>query len=233
MKSLENINPSTYVHTICQCLKENVLENNHLTIATPVSNNLVELAIKTRKKSNISTTIMYITNASYFSSNTMQFLINEILFTYEEKVIQSYYDILYRNFTTHPPCANYMENEYEQLFLTSNSSYFRGFTLWDYLMKCFIRIAKGSILYGSGNTCDLAFKRCLSFCVTVLEMNYEVTKHTKTIPIIIKCLKYNPERKTRMYQLNKSLDILYDIQYDFQVSLCNLMILIKKMTLDF
>lgn len=220
------------VLTTCQCLKGNMFKNNHSVIAKPVSHNLAELANKSREQANSNAMMMYITNTFYFNHVTMQYLANEMLVSDETKVVQKYYDILNRNFTTHPPCASYMEKEYEQLFLTKCNNYFTGMTLWNYLIQCFDHITSGSVTYGNNKARDLAFKRCLSFCVTVLQMNYEVAKHCKTTAIIMKCLKYDPERKTRMSEINKTLYILFNSVYDFQMPICNLLILIDRMTSD-
>lgn len=141
--------------------------------------------------------------------------------------IELNYQALDRNFDMHPPCAHYMKKEYQQLMLTPYRE-FQQMTLWDFLVDSFKRLTNGSRVYGRNKVYDLAFKRSLNFCVNILAVDYEVSKIDGSKPLIMTCLKYNPERRTRV-QITKLLETLFNTGHDFQMSVFNLIYLINQM----
>ncbi|XP_025202472.1 uncharacterized protein LOC112599676 [Melanaphis sacchari] len=228
ISSLDGLSPVQYVPTVCQCIKENFPENAHSDIAYPFSNNLAELAANQGPK-NIRLIVMYITKTSFFNGDTMKFLVNEMLECKEDATVEQYYNVLDQNFKMHPPCAQYMDTEYEQLILGPYRKCFGEMTLWDYIIERLNQITSGSLLYGDNKAFDLAFKRCFSFCVCILQMDFEVSKKRNIRSLIAKCLKYNSERKTRMSEITKLLDMLFNTGYDFQMPVINLAILVNQL----
>lgn len=59
----------------------------------------------------------------------MEFLVNEMLVCKDVAIIEQYYNVLDINFMKHPPCAQYMDTEYEQLLLGSHRKYFGEMTV--------------------------------------------------------------------------------------------------------
>jgi len=214
--------------TVCQCIKHNLAEDAHSNIANPFSNNLAELAAN-RGPKHIRLIVMYITKVSYFNGDTMRFLVNEMLECKDVATVEQYYNVLDQNFKMHPPCAQYMNTEYEQLLLGSYKKYFGEMTLWDYIIELLNQITSGTLLYGDNKAFDLAFKRCFSFCICVLQSDFEVSKIKNVKSLVAKCLKYNSERKTRMSEITKLLDMLFNTGYDFQIPVINLAILVSQL----
>lgn len=213
----------------CKCIVECVQSNDaHSENAAPVSSNLAELAANQGPK-HITSIVMYVTKTSYFNCDTMKFLVGKMLECVDIGVVESYYQTLERNFNMHPPCARYMKTEYEQLMLSPYRKCFKEMTLWDFLVDSFKLITSGSFLYGENKVYDLAFKRCLDFCVTVLQIDFEASKIDSSRPLIMKCLNYNPDRKTRMSEITKLLEMLFNTGYDLQMSIFNLAYLIDQM----
>lgn len=228
---ISSLNGKSFCHYLiidCQCFNENTPLNDHAEKAEPFSKNLAELAVN-RTSKNPRLVVMYISKKSYFSGDTMKLLIYRMLDSKDVDKVEQYYTILDQNFRVHPPCAPYMATEYENFILTSFNSCFGEIVLWDYLMDCFNRIVSGSILYGDNEPFDLAFKRCFSFCVSILQINFEVSKKNGLRPLIMKCLKFNPERRTRMSEITKLLDMLFNTGYGFQMPVINLAILVNQM----
>lgn len=218
-----------YVMTDCQCIKKNLPKDAHINGACPFSSNMAELAVR-QYSDNISFVLMYLSHAFYFNAETMKFIINEMMNCKNIKIIDQYYYVLERNLRMHPPCANYMTEEYEQLMVMHEhkniTTCFRGMSLWEYLMECIKRITSGSILLGNNQAFDLAFYKYFKFCVYILQMEYEVSKKNGTRPLIMKCLKYNSENRTRL-KITKLLDKLFNTGYNFEVPVVQLAILIK------
>lgn len=230
ISSLDGLSPSQYVPMACLCIKENMLINDaHCETVKPFSKNLAELAANQGPK-NIRLIVMYITKVFYFNGDTMKFLVNEMLECRDVETVEQYYNVLDQNFMKHPPCAQYMHTEYEQLLLSTYRKCFNEMTLWDYLVDCLNQITSGIILYGDSEVHDLAFKRCFTFCVTILQIDFEVSKKKNLRSLVAKCLNYNCERRTRMSEINKLLDMLFNTGYDFQMPVINLAILISQMT---
>lgn len=217
-----------FVPTSCQCIEKNMPPNSHAETAKPFSCNLAELAAN-QEKDNITNMMLYVSSVSYFNGITMQFLINEMLVCKDLDTVDQCYSVLDQHFRMHPPCAHYMNVEYEQLILTPYGKCFREMTLWEYLMECFNDLTSGYFLYGENIVKDSAFKKCFSFCVSVLQVNFEVAKKNNSRPLIMKCLNYNPQRKTRMSEIMKVLDMLYNTGYDIQILVVKLAILVNKM----
>jgi len=228
ISSLNGSSPIQYVPKNCQCIKENIPEDAHSGIAYPFSNNLAELAANQGPK-NIRLIVMYVTKTSYFNGDTMKFLVNEMLVCKDVATIEQYYNVLDKNVMMHPPCAQYMDTEYEQLLLGSYRKYFGEMTLWDYIIELLNQITNGSLVYGDNPAFDLAFKRCFSFCVCVLQIDFEVSKRKNVRSLVAKCLKYNSERKTRMSEITKLLDMSYKTGYDFKMQVIHLAILINQL----
>lgn len=226
ISSLNGSIPFTF--TTCQCIRENIPEDAHSVIAYPISNNLAELAAN-QGPERIRMIVMYITETSYFNGDTMKFLVNEMLVCKDVATIEQYYNVLEINFMMHPPCAQYMDNEYEQLLLGTYRKYFGEMTLWDYIIELLNQIKSGSLVYGDKQAFDLAFKRCFSFCVCVLQIDFEVSKRKNVRSLVAKCLKFNSERKTRMSDITKLFDMLYKTEYDFKMQLIDLAILINQL----
>ncbi|VVC29123.1 Hypothetical protein CINCED_3A024667 [Cinara cedri] len=219
-----------HVMTYCRCIENNFPKYAH-TDSAPFSKNLAELAAR-QEPETIKLLVMYISNESYYNADTMTFLVSEMMNCENIDKVDQYYNVLYANFRKHPPCALYMAKDYEQLMLTRKqenaTKYFRGMSLWEYLIECFYRITSGSILYGENGAFDLAFYRFFKFCVEILQTEYETAKHYGTRPLIMKCLNYNPKRPTRLTEIIKLLDMLFNTGFNFQLSVIQLAILVKE-----
>lgn len=228
ISSLNGKSSCHYMLKVCQCIVENMPLKAHVENVEPFSKNLAELAVN-RQSKNPRLVIMYLSKKSYFNDDTMKFFAQKMFDSKDVNEVEQYYNIFIQNLTTHPPCAPYMVTEYENFLLVPFNRGFGEMALWDYLIDCCHRIISGSILYGNNPPFDWAFKRCLSFCVTILQMNFEVCKKNGLTPLIMKCLKFNPERKTRKSEITKLLDKLFNTGYDFQVQVINLAILVNQM----
>ncbi|KAF0752994.1 ACYPI006543 protein [Aphis craccivora] len=226
--SLDGWNPLQCMPLDCQCIRENISEDAHSVIAYPYSNNMAELAAIQGPK-NIRLIIMYISKTCYFNGDTMKYLVNEMLQCKDVETIEQYYNVLDQNFNMHPPCAQYMDKEYDKLLLGSHRKYFEEMSLWDYIIKLLNQITTGEILYGDNEAYDLAFKNCLSFCICILQIDFEVSKRKNVRPLVAKCLKYHSARKTRMSDITKLLDTLYNTGYDFQVQVIDLALLVNQL----
>ncbi|KAF0706323.1 ACYPI006543 protein [Aphis craccivora] len=228
ISSLNGWNPLQRMLLHCQCIGENISEDAHPVIAYPFSNNLAKLAAIQGPK-NIRLTVMYITETSYFNRDTMTFIVNKMLQCNDVATIEQYYNVLDQNFKMHPPCAQYMNKEYEKLLLGSNKKYFGEMSLWDYIIGLLNQITTGDILYGDNEAYDLAFKKCLSICICILQIDFEVSKRKNVRPLVAKCLKYHSTRKTRMSDITKLLDMLYNTGYDFQTQVIDLALLVNQL----
>jgi len=91
------------------------------------------------------------------------------------------------------------------------------------------QITTGDILYGDNEVYYLAFKRCLSFCICILQIDFEVSKRKNVIPLAAKYLKYHSTRKTRMSDITKLLDMLYNTGYDFQTQVIDPALLVNQL----
>ncbi|XP_029341190.1 uncharacterized protein LOC100574254 [Acyrthosiphon pisum] len=186
--------------------------------------NLAELAAD---RKNVRLIEMYITITSYFNADTMKFLVNKMLECKDVETVEHYYNVLDKNLKLHPPCAQYMDEEYEQLLLSSYRKYFGEMTLWDYIIECLKNITRGSLLYGDDDAFDLAFKRCFCFCICILQVDFEVSKNKRSL--VAKCLKYKLERETRMNEISTLLDKSYNTGYNFQMPVIHLAILVSQL----
>ncbi|XP_050062194.1 uncharacterized protein LOC126551875 [Aphis gossypii] len=228
ISSLNGWNPIQCMPLHCQCFGENLSEDAHLVIAYPFSNNLAELAAIQGPK-NVRSIIMYITKTSYFNGDTMKYLVNEMLQCKDVVTIEQYYNVLDQNLKMHPPCAQYMDKEYEKLLLVSYRKYFGEMSLWDYIIELLNQITTGDILYGDNEAYDLAFKRCLSFCICILKIDFEVSKRKNVRSLVAKCLNYHSARRTRMSDITKLLDMLYNTGYNFQTQVIDLALLVNQL----
>ncbi|XP_050540548.1 uncharacterized protein LOC126905142 isoform X2 [Daktulosphaira vitifoliae] len=213
---------------VCQCFENLTLKDSHNQNASSISTNLAELAA-TFKQGKVRHIVMYITKISYFNSDMLKFLANEMLECKENDLVEQYFTVLDQNFRMHPPCASYMKSEYDQFLLSPYRKCFNEMSLWEYIMDSFNRILNGSLELGNGSTFDLALKRCLRFCVSVLEVDLRVCKNNNSRAIIMNCLNYHPGRRTRMSDICKILDKLFLTGYDIQMEIINLAILISDM----
>lgn len=228
ISSLNGKSSCHHLLTECGCINGIMPLNAHDEDAKPFSKNLAELALN-RSSKNPRLAGMYVSKKSYFMGDTMKLLVHRMFDSKDAIKVDQYYNVLYQNFSLHPPCAPYMATEYENFILTPCNSCLGEMSLWDYLMDCFNQIISGSILYGNNIPFDLAFKKSFSFCVSILQMNFELSKKNGLRPLIMKCLKFNPERRTRMSEITKILDMLFNTGYDFQMPVINLAILVHQM----
>lgn len=232
ISTLAGKSPCHYIRINCQCLQENMPLNGHDENAKPYSDNMVQLEIKNLSPKNLRPALINIRNSQYFNGISMMFLVKEMLNCKTVVSVEQHYNILDKNLTMHPPCAPYMNREYEHFIITPYK-YFEDFeedmSLWDYLMQSFNKIINGNLLYGSNRVFDLAFKRCFSFCVSILLMNFELCKKNGFSPLISKLLNFNPNRKTRKCGITKMLDMLFNSGLDFQMPVINLAILVNEM----
>jgi len=226
--SLNGSSPAQHVPTVCQCIEKNIPDDTHSDIAVPFSSNLAELAANSEQK-DIRLIVMYITNSSYFNGDTMKFLVSEMLICNDVVTVEHYYHILEKNLMLHPPCAQYMNTEYDQLLLSSSVNQFGEMALWEYIIERLVKISEGSILYANNKAFDLAFKRCFSFCISILQIDFEVSKKKNIRSLVSKCLKYKLERRTRMSEINKLLDVLFNTGYNFQISIIHLAMLVSQL----
>ncbi|XP_060858991.1 uncharacterized protein LOC132936310 [Metopolophium dirhodum] len=226
--SLDGLSPAQHLLTVCQCIKKNIPEDAHSDIAVPFSSNLAELAAN-QGPNHLRQIKMYIKKTSYFNTDTMKFLINKMLECKDIKTIEHYYCVLDKNFKLHPPCAEYMDKEYEQLLLSSYRNNIGEMTLWDYIVECLNNITKGSLLYGDDKAFELAFKMCFSFCIGILQVDFEVSKKKNNRSLVSKCLKYKLERRTRMSEISTLLDHLFNTGYNFQMPVIHLAILVNQL----
>jgi len=228
--SLDGLNPAkNYEATLCRCITGNVPEDIHSDIAVPYSSNLVALAAKNGGRNNVRLILMYISKVSYFDGDTMKFLVNKMLECKLVETVEEYYNVLDKNLNMHPPCAQYMDTEYEKLLLSSTNNHFGGMTLWDYIIEFLINLTEGSLSHGDDKVVDLAFKRCFSFCIRILQFDLEMSKKKNIRPLVAKCLKYKLERRTRMSEIRKLLNRLFNTGYDFQLHIVDLAYLVSQL----
>lgn len=236
VKILNGQSTCKYLPTDCHCMNNNFPEEVHKNKARPFSSNMAELAAR-QDPDAINLIIMYISEIYFFNADTMKFLINEMLNCKIVRTIDHYYTVLDRNLRMHPPCADYMTKDYEKLMLMHNqenaSKFFvlRGMSLWEYLMECFYRITSGSILCGENHAFDTAFYKLLKFCVNILQMDCEVAKNNGTRPLIMKCLNFDPVKKSKFTEITELLDMLFITGYSFQMPVVQLAILVKEIKL--
>jgi len=228
ISSLGGMNPSQKKLSICKCLQKNSLVNAHTQDAKQFSNNLAKVAV-TQGNDTIKSVVIYITVTSYFGGNTMQYLIENMLNAEDITNVQVYYNILDSNFDLHPPCAKYMSEEYEKLLLVPHTNYFQDMALWDYLIDRLRCLIDGTYLYGENVVFDFSFKMLFCFCIDILNVDFEVSKKNNSDALIMKCLKYNPKRKTRMYDITTLLDKLFNTGFNFQMPVINLALLINEL----
>lgn len=230
ISSLEGLSPAqNEVSSLCQCISGNIPKDIHSVIAVPYSSNLVELAANTGVLNNVKLILMYISNTSYFNGDSMKFLVNKMLESKLVETVEHYYNALDKNLKMHPPCAQYMDTEYEKLLLSSNNNHFGGKTLWDYLIESLTNMTEGSLSHGVNKVVDLAFKRCFSLCIRILQFDFEVSKKKNIRSLVAKCLKYKLERRTRMSEISKLLDRLFNTGYDFQMLVIDLALLVRQL----
>lgn len=233
VSSLNGNNPAFSLLTGCRCIgvDNDASNDGHVdggVVASPVSHNLVELAANQGPK-DVRLIGIYVTKVSYFKGDTMKFLIDRMLAAKNTETVEYYHNALDKNFTMHPPCAHYMRAEYEQMMLAECKKYFKDTCLWDYLIQLLNLVTNGTFVYGEDEVFDLAFKRCFAFCVNVFQINFEVAERRNFKPLIMSCLKYNPMRTTRMSEISKLLDRLFNTGYNFQVPVVSFAILIDRM----
>lgn len=87
------MNPVQYLPTACQCIKENISEDAHSSVAVAFSSNLAKLASH-RDSKTIRLIVMYITNLSYFNGETMKFLVNKMLESKDIETVEQYYNVV-------------------------------------------------------------------------------------------------------------------------------------------
>lgn len=232
ISSLDGSSPCYIMLNTCQCLKRNMPDGAHNKDAICFRNNSVELAVL-RESSKIRSVVMYISKKSYFGGDSMKMLTNSMLNCIDVDTIDRFYYVINTNFLMHPPCAHYMNKEYENFILTPYKKCFLEMTLWDYLIDCLNKITKGSFLNLDGDDKDnkvsiYAIKKSFTFCVEVLQMDFEVSKKKNYQPLVLKCLKYNPVRKTRMHKMYSLLDKLFKNMKDFKMPAIHLAMLINQ-----
>lgn len=211
----------------CQCLQNNMPEGAHAETTEPFNDNSAELATM-RENIRMKSLVMYITKKSYFNGDTMKMLITKMLKCKDVSKVEMVYHVLNTNFLIHPPCAQYMNVEYETFLLTPYRDYFSGMTLWDYLIDCLSRLSSRSFPNQDNKVVVYAIKKLLVFCVDLLQMDFEISQKKNCNPLVMKCLKYNPEKKTRVHKFTKLLDELFTNRKDFKIPTIDLAILVNK-----
>lgn len=225
---LDGTSPSYNVLNGCRCLVKNMPEGVHSEIATPFNSNSAEICIM-RKGENIGEILLYITKKSYFDGDTMKLLVREMLNATDNCLTNEFYRILHTNFLMHPPCAQYMSKVYDDFILVPSKNYFSGMPLWDYLVDCLNRMVNAIFFYENKEATVYAIKKTLIFCVEILQMDFEVSK-IKNVPkpLVMKCFKYHPEKKTKMLKIMKILNQLFKTRQDFQMPVIHLVMLVNQ-----
>lgn len=214
----------------CGCVESDSPGDAHEGTRNPFSDNMAEVSFTDRKL--ISASAVYITNVSYFKCKAMAFMINSMRECRDVDEVEGYNSVLLKNFRAHPPCAQYMSDEYEELMLTPQAHYLNKMSLWDHLVDTFCRIRDGTMLYGMAKVSDLAFVRTLNFCAGVLRIDFEMSKKNRSQSLITKCLKYYPGKRTRSREIaefHKLLDIMFNTGFNFRMQIVNLAILTHQM----
>lgn len=229
IESLDGASPYEHVITFCQCIEKNFPENVHNeNNAEPMSSNMAELA-SSREQNFVRQVGLYLTNTCYFNAETMKYLVSEMLKCEDTKTVEQFYGSLYLNFRKHPPCARYINREYEELMIKPYKKCFGEMNLWEYIVKTFNLLTIGSLVPGENMVFDLAFKKCLNFCLMILHFDYDMSiKTNNPRPLIMKCLNFNPERRTRLSDITKLLDMVFNTGYNLQPLVVNLALLINK-----
>lgn len=227
LSSLGETKAIQLVRTICQCHTTNALVKIHDETATAHSDNMVQLATS-QEGAPLRTLVMYITEKSYFSGDSMRHLIVKMFDSKDMAGVLMYSNVLNTNFGMHPPCARYMSDEYYKLLLVPFDGHFRDMTLWRYLIHRLNDIVDRSYPYGRDKVSDMAFKRTLTFCVNLLQMDAEVYSQTNVKPLIIKCLNINVDHEHRMVFMKKILDMAFVEGQDLQVPIINLAVLLRR-----
>lgn len=228
ISSLDGISPSYNLLNSCQCLQKNMPEGIHAETTKPYNNNSAELAAM-RKCNNIKLVSVFITMKSYFNGDTMKMLMNKMLKCKDTDTVEDFYYVLYSNFLMHPPCAQYMNLEYENLLLTPYKNYFMGMTLWDYLIDCLNLITSRSFPNQDNKVAIYSIKKSFIFCVDILQMDFEVSKKKNCNPLVMKCLKYDPEKKPRMHKFTNFLNKLFKDMKDFEIPVIHLAMLVNQL----
>lgn len=225
VSSLNGTNTSPYV---CRCLqKDPPAEDVHSEFAQLYSDNMVQLAAS-EEVWTMNSMVMYITKTSYFGANTMNYLIDSMLKSKDIVHVYRCYSVLQVNISMHPPCAVYMRAEYEKLMLIPYQDNFKGMAIWDYLICYLNRIKSGSYLYGDSEVFDAAFNKFFCLCVDILNADFDASQKYNFKALVMKCLKINPERKTRMNEITTLLDKLFNTGYNIQLPVVKLALLINK-----
>jgi len=227
VSSLKEINPSQYKLSVCQCLQKNLPDNAHAEVATSFVSNCAELAA-IGEISKLGSIVLYITMTTYFNGNTMKFFINKMFKCEDITTVSMFSNVLECNFDMHPPCAKYMSVEYEELLLIPYRNYFKKMSLWDYLIDRLKCLVNGSYLYGNNEVYDSTFKWVLKFSINILNVDFEVSKKKSSKALVLKCLKNNSERKTRMYEITTLLDKLINTGYDLETPIIDFALLINN-----
>ncbi|XP_025423588.1 uncharacterized protein LOC112692961 [Sipha flava] len=165
----------------------------------------------------------------YYPALTMKSIIYDMLNCKNIKKVETFYCIIDLNFKQHPPCADYMKLEYRDLFLSPNDeNLFDEMSLWKYLLNIFECLINGTSRYGDKDAYDLAFRRVFEFCVCVLQTDYDYSKKKGSKPLIMECLNYNPNQRTRLNEITKYLDKLFNSGYDFVMTVVKFALLVEQ-----
>lgn len=228
ISSLDGKSFCQYMITKCQCIYSDDLPINAHQDAKPLESTMRQPY--TKIGDDVKINFSSLSEKIYYPAKIMKDLIREMLISKEIKKIEKLYCQIDQNLKLHPPCADYMISEYRELFLSPNEvTFFDELSLWKYLLNTFECLINGTSSYGDSDVYDLAFQRFFAFCVRVLQMDYDFSKKKGTRPLIMDCLNYNPSRKTRLKDMTKYLDMLFNSGYDFLMSVVNLAILVDKM----
>jgi len=229
--ALARTNPIRGVMTICRRHVKEVPDCVHDETATMHSHNMVELAVL-QKQPTVSSIVMYITEKSFFGSDSMVYLVDKMLGAQSVGSALMYHGVLHNNFYMHPPCAKYMTEEYYKLMLVPSDKRMDGMAFWDYLIDRLNKIVDRSRSYGNNAGADMGFKKCFTFCLTILQFDYEVSRTNNAEPLLRKCLNYNPERIMKNGGLNNMLNMLFSTECDLQVLAMDLAVLTNRIQMD-
>lgn len=221
---------STYHHVItkCQCIYSPGLPEK-VHDAKEASNGYNERPY-VRVANYIKFNVSQLSKETYYSSEIIKCTLHDMLNCNEIKKIGKLYCIIDLNFKFHPPCANYMNFEYRHLFISlSDENIFNGMSIWDYLMYLFECLLNGTSQYGKNEVYDLAFQMFFDFCVRILKMDYDYAKKKRYRPVIVSCLNYGRKHNSRIHEVKRYLDMLYDAGYDFAVTVVKFALLLEEL----
>jgi len=120
---LDRTSPAHKVITICRRHIIEVPDCVHDETTKTYSNNMSQLSM-IEKSPDISSIVMYLTERSFFGTDSMVFMMDKMLNNQTIDNVLTYFGMLQNNFYMHPPCAKYMAEEYHKLMLVPPEKHF-------------------------------------------------------------------------------------------------------------